>query len=155
SATAPAPSRRSEVKRLHRWRVAALLAPLACVALGLTQPQAALAASPAQKAEAAAERNRALFDALRAQDGETALYLLKAGADARAREPDGTTPLHYAAHYADTRLIEALLKGRADPDAANEFGARPLALAATSGHAETIRLLLKAGADVEAQNPEG
>lgn len=145
-----------------RWRMAAVLAPLACgaLALGLAMPQAVLAASAGRSATAdrateQARRNRELFDALRAQDAETALYLLKAGADARAREPDGTTPLHYAAHYADTRLIEALLKAKADPDAENDFGSRPLALAATSGHAGSIRLLLKAGADVEAQNPEG
>jgi ankyrin repeat protein len=101
------------------------------------------------------DANRQLFEALRAQDPETALYALESGADAKAREPDGTTPLHYAAHYGDVRLVTALLKAKADPDAANEFGAMPLAEAATSGNAEVIRLLLKAGADVESPNPEG
>ena len=36
----------------------------------------------------------------KAQDPETALYALSQGVDANSREPDGTTPLHYAAHYA-------------------------------------------------------
>ncbi len=106
-------------------------------------------------ATAREDANRQLFEALRAQDPETALYALESGGDARAREPDGTTPLHYAAHYADVRLVTALLKARADPNAENEFGSRPLAEAATSGNAEVIRLLLKAGADVESPNPEG
>ncbi len=135
-------------------------APLLGAVLAIAPVMSVAANAPTAVGAAAAtagkaELNRQLFDALRAQDGETALYLLSAGAEATAREPDGTTPLHYAAHYADTRLIEALLKRKADPDAANEFGARPLALAATSGHAPAIRLLLKAGADVEAPNPEG
>jgi uncharacterized protein len=101
------------------------------------------------------DANRQLFEALKAQDPETALYALGQGADARAHEPDGTTPLHYAAHFADVRLIGALLKAKADPDARNEFGTTPLAEAATNGSAEAIRLLLKAGANVESPNPEG
>src|SRR5689334_19640586 len=102
-----------------------------------------------------AELNAQLFEALKAQDPETALYALSEGADAKAKEPDGTTPLHYAAHFADTRLIGALLKAKADPNARNEFGSMPLAEAATTGNAEAIRLLLKSGADAESANPEG
>jgi ankyrin repeat protein len=68
------------------------------------------------------DADRQLFEAVRAQDPETALYALSSGAYAKAREPDGTTPLHYAAHYGDTRLIAALLKGKADPNAENDFG---------------------------------
>ncbi|HYP79967.1 MAG TPA: ankyrin repeat domain-containing protein [Steroidobacteraceae bacterium] len=115
----------------------------------------ALVLTPVLAAESPAALNAQLFDALKAQDPETALYALSAGADARAHEPDGTTPLHYAAHFADPRLIAALLKAKADPNARNEFGAMPLAEAATTGNAEAIRLLLKGGADVESANPEG
>ena len=102
-----------------------------------------------------AAANARLFEALKAQDPETALYALGEGAAASAREIDGTTPLHYAAHIGDARLIAALLKAKADPNARNEFGSLPLAEAATTGNAEAIRLLLKAGAEVEAANPEG
>ncbi len=122
---------------MRRVMWAVLLAPMAALATGRD------------------DASRQLFEALKAQDPETALYALSQGADAKAREPDGTTPLHYAAHFADRTLIAALLKAKADPNAANEFGAMPLAEAATTGDAESIRLLLKAGANVESANPEG
>jgi ankyrin repeat protein len=122
-----------------------------CIALGcVVLSGAALAAG-----NDVAAANAQLFQALKAQDPETARYALGEGADAKAREADGTTPLHYAAHMADAPLIMALLKAKADPNARNEFGSLPLAEAATTGNAEAIRLLLKAGADVESPNPEG
>lgn len=122
---------------MRRLLWVALVAPVLCLAAGRDTATAQL------------------FDALKAQDPETALYALSQGADAKAREPDGTTPLHYAAHFADRGLIAALLKAKADPNAVNDFGARPLAEAAATGDAESLRLLLKAGADVESANPEG
>ncbi len=116
--------------------------------LALLAPALAVAASRE-------ESNRQLFQALASQDPETALYALSEGADPLARQPDGTTPLHYAAHFADVQLISALLKAKADPNARNEFGSTPLAEAATTGNAEAIKLLLRAGANVESPNAEG
>lgn len=142
---------------LRGW-ITARLAPVLLGALGVTGLGAVIDDARAAERNTAGGRSAAnaqLFAALKAQDPETALYALSAGADPMAREPDGTTPLHYAAHYADLRLIEALVKAKADANAGNEFGARPLALAATTGNAEAIRLLLKGGAEVEAANPEG
>jgi ankyrin repeat protein len=96
-----------------------------------------------------------LLEAAKAQDPETALYALTQGADPAARESDGTTALHYAAHHGLAPLVEQLLRSKADPNARNEFGSTPLAEAATVGDARVVGLLLKAGADVEARNPEG
>ncbi|MCC6631142.1 MAG: ankyrin repeat domain-containing protein [Gammaproteobacteria bacterium] len=127
-----------------RKRICIALLSVICGVAGTAAPAADQAAATAQ-----------LFEALKAQDPETALYALSAGADAKAREADGTTPLHYAAHMGDARLITELLKAKADPNARNEFGSLPLAEAATTGSAEALRLLLKAGADVESANPEG
>jgi ankyrin repeat protein len=96
-----------------------------------------------------------LLEAARSQDPETALYALKQGANPRAKEVDGTTALHYAAHYALAPLVEALLQDKADPNARNDYGTMPLAEAAAIGDARTVGLLLKAGADVESRSPEG
>jgi len=102
-----------------------------------------------------AAQDAALLEAARLQRGDDAIAALAAGASASAREPDGTTALHYAAHFGDAKLAAALLAAKADPDARNEFGATPLAEAAQIGATDTIRVLLKAKADVEAANAEG
>ena len=99
--------------------------------------------------------NAQLLAAAQAQDPETALYALQQGADAKAREADGTTALHYAAHHGMAPLAAALLKAKADPNARNDYGATPLAEAAEIGDATVIGLLLRAGADTEARNAEG
>jgi len=128
------------VKRQTWWALLAVFAGSAALS-------AVAEAGPAQDAQ--------LLDAARAQDPETALYALKEGANPRAREADGTTALHYAAHYALVPLAEALLKAKADPNARNDYGAMPLAEAAAIGDARTIAVLLKGGADVESRSAEG
>jgi ankyrin repeat protein len=113
-----------------------------------------LAAGPLL-AHAGEREDGALLAASRLHRTDDALAALAQGASATAKEPEGTTALHYAAHFGDARLAAALLRAKADPDARNEFGSTPLAEAAEIGSTDTIRLLLKAGADVEAPNPEG
>ena len=114
-----------------------------------------LLALAAAVAVAGPQQDAQLLQAAAAQDPETALYALSAGADARAAEPDGTTALHYAAHHGDQRLVDALLRAKADPNARNEYGSTPLAEAAVLGDAPLIQRLLRAGADAESPNSEG
>ncbi|PZN30895.1 MAG: hypothetical protein DIU71_11195, partial [Proteobacteria bacterium] len=87
-------------------------------------------------------------------DREAALPLIKRG-KVDAREPDGTSALHYAVYNGDVELVKRLIRARADVNARNDYGATPLAVAAESGNAAIIELLLKAGADVESPNAEG
>jgi ankyrin repeat protein len=84
-----------------------------------------------------------------------ALTLIQAGADVRATDADGTTALHWAAHFGDAEVTKALIKAGADVKAVNTYGATPMSSAAEIGSAEVLDLLLKAGADVESPNPEG
>jgi uncharacterized protein len=78
------------------------------------------------------------------------LPALAAAADRNTAEPDGTTPLHRAAHAGDVQQARALLRAGAPPDAANRYGLTPLALAAAGGHAELVTLLVESGARVGA-----
>lgn len=62
------------------------------------------------------------------------------------------TPLHYAAHQGDARIVEMLLKAGADPDARSANGTTPLMMGAMSGVAAVARALLAAGADPSLRN---
>jgi uncharacterized protein len=96
-----------------------------------------------------------LINAAESKDHDEALKLLAGGADARAKDVDGTTALHWAAHYADAELAGKLIGAGADANAINDYGSTPMMEAATIGSTEVLQLLLKAGADVEATNAEG
>ena len=89
-----------------------------------------------------------LLEALKAGESTVAHELIRAGADMREVEPDGTTPLHWAVYRDDLETAELLLATGADPSVSNRYLVRPLSLAALNGSAEMIRLLLAAGADV-------
>jgi ankyrin repeat protein len=70
-------------------------------------------------------------------------------------DPDGTTPLHWAAHEGDAAKVDALIRAHADVNARNRFGSTPLYEAALEGNTEIIRSLLKAKADPDAANDGG
>jgi uncharacterized protein len=82
-----------------------------------------------------------------------AVYL--PGATEGTVDPDGTTPLHWAARHDDLKAAGALIKAGADVKAANRYGVTPMSLAALNGSAAMIRLLLDSGADPNTTNPGG
>jgi ankyrin repeat protein len=96
-----------------------------------------------------------LLEAARNADHETAIALVRDGADVDALEADGTSALHWAAHFGDALLVQALLAAGADAAVANRYGMTPLHLAAVAGDAAVIDALLEAGADPDAALPEG
>ena len=104
---------------------------------------------------AIAEANSVLVDAVKNNDHETALHLIKQGTDVNQTEIDGSCALLWAAHNEDVELVKSLLRADADVAKANDYGASPLMEAASVGNAEIIKLLLKAGADPNSKNPEG
>jgi ankyrin len=82
--------------------------------------------------------------------------LLAQKADAKAFEADGTTALHWAAHWNDLAMVNALLAAGADPKAVNRYGVTPIGEAAGSPGGAVVERLLKAGVDANTlSTPEG
>ncbi|MBZ5676118.1 MAG: ankyrin repeat domain-containing protein [Acidobacteriia bacterium] len=88
-----------------------------------------------------------IADAVEHRDSDAVQALLKQHANVNATQPDGTTALHWAAHWNDLAAVKLLLGAGANPKIANRYGATPLSEAATQGNAAMIEALLKAGAD--------
>jgi uncharacterized protein len=86
-------------------------------------------------------------DAAERKDKDALRTLLKQRADVNAAQPDGTTALHWAAHWNDAETVDLLLRAGANAKAVNRYGATPLSEAAASGSASMIEALLRAGAD--------
>jgi uncharacterized protein len=155
----------------QRWR-GSRLASLA-VLLTITSPvisdgAGADAANAAQKKDLGALRAlvQRKVDVNTAQpDGTTALHwavvwnnedavtlLLRAGADAKARNRYGSTPLSEAVTAGSAAMVEALLKAGADAKTlTTQDGETVLMTAARAGNADVVRMLLDRGADVNAR----
>ena len=111
-----------------------------------------LLAAPAQGRAAEAAP---LIEAIKASDAEALRDLLAQAVDIDAREADGTTALHWAAHKGDAEAVRLLLAAGADVDAANRYAVTPLLLACARGSAPVVEALLAAGADPNTTLPEG
>lgn len=72
-----------------------------------------------------------------------------------ANDPDGTTPLHYAARAGDLATVQSLLRSGAKADAENRYGVTPLSLAVEAGDVNIVNALIAAGANVNHALPEG
>jgi ankyrin repeat protein len=89
------------------------------------------------------------------RDMEALRTLVKQHADVNAAQPDGTTALHWAAHWNDAEAVSMLLQAGANAKAVNRYGATPLSEAVVSGSAKTIEALLKAGAGADTPTSAG
>lgn len=86
----------------------------------------------------------ALLWALTNNHRDIALLLIKAGADANRRDPEGNSPLAEAVRHGDVDLVRGILAAGVTLLASDE---RPLREAVVSGNPELVRLLLAAGAN--------
>jgi ankyrin repeat protein len=116
---------------------------LIALAAGLSFVCTAHAAS-SEAADAAQNRD---IDALRT--------LVKQHANVNTPQPDGTTALHWAAHWSDLDAVKLLIGAGANAKAANRYGATPLSESAVMGSAEMIEALLNAGADPKTLTTSG
>jgi uncharacterized protein len=94
--------------------------------------------------------NAQIADAVEHHDMDAVRTLVGQHVNVNATQPDGTTALHWAAHWNDLDTVNLLLRAGANPKIANRYGATPLSEAAAVGNAPMIAALLKAGADAKA-----
>jgi ankyrin repeat protein len=80
---------------------------------------------------------------------EAVMTLLANGADARATDPEGNTPLHHAARSSDPAVAALLLDAGALVDALNADGQSALGLTCAAGNWRLARFLLEHGARPE------
>jgi ankyrin repeat protein len=111
-------------------RVLPWIAPVLCVAgISAAAPDAPLA------------------DAVERRDAGSARALLTQRVDVDAPQADGTTALHWAAHWDDLEMVDLLTRAGANVNVVNELGVAPLSLACTNRNAALVEKLLRAGAD--------
>jgi ankyrin repeat protein len=120
-----------KIRKSHGVRLAVLFLTISVALTGIGYA----AAVGADAANAAESKNT---DALKT--------LVKQRADVNAAQPDGTTALHWAAHWNDAEAVSLLLRAGANAKAVNRYGATPLSEAVVSGNAAMIESLLNAGA---------
>jgi ankyrin repeat protein len=91
-----------------------------------------------------------LFQAIQKSDASAVKRLLDRGADANARDAEGTPALMAAVLYADANCVKLLLRRSADPNAANKAGATALMWAVPD--IAKVKLLIASGANVDARS---
>ncbi|WP_226467613.1 ankyrin repeat domain-containing protein [Luteimonas panaciterrae] len=83
---------------------------------------------------------------------EAVMTLLANGADPRARDADGNTPLHHAARSSDPGVAALLRDAAAEMTALNNDGLTPLGVACAAGNWRLARFLLERGAYPEPED---
>ena len=100
--------------------------------------------------QASAAGEPAIITAVRSGDVQAVRAALTARANVNARQGDGATALHWAAHLDDLQSAQLLIRSGARPGLADDTGATPLYLACTNRSAAMVDTLLAAGADANA-----
>jgi ankyrin repeat protein len=96
-----------------------------------------------------------LVDAVKRGDEAAVAALVKQHVDLNAPEADGTTALHWAAHFNNAAVVDLLLAAGANVKTANLYGDTPLFQACENGNGKMAEKLLQAAADPNSALPEG
>src|SRR4051794_6706479 len=96
-----------------------------------------------------------LQDAVYQDNLQEAARLIRSGADVKAANRYGVTPLSLACTNGDGAMVELLLSAGADANAVLPGGETPLMTAARTGRVEAVKALLSHGAKVEVRERHG
>lgn len=67
-------------------------------------------------------------------------FLIEAGADIEALDPDGGTPVHHAVMGGHVAVVQAFADAGANMTKANREGNTPMSIAFYKGHWDVVRL---------------
>jgi uncharacterized protein len=109
----------------------------------------------AAAAFAAGNPDTRLADAAAKPDIDMVRELIGQHVNVNTPQPDGTTALHWAAHWDDRAMADLLIHAGANPKTTNAYGGTPLAEACTNADPVMIEKLLNAGADANAVSDQG
>lgn len=99
--------------------------------------------------------NHKLVNAAKANDDVTVLEMLKLGANVNARDARQETPLIWASHNGNEKMVKVLLDAKADINLKNGQNSgqyTALMEAAHKGHVDVVCILIRAGADLKITN---
>ncbi|KAM9334805.1 myotrophin [Symphorus nematophorus] len=99
--------------------------------------------------------DRELVWALKTGDMEEVKAKLVTTDDVNRTLDGGRNPLHYAADFGQSDVMEYLISKGADINAPDKHGLTPLICACYEGHACCVKLLLDQGADKDQTTPDG
>jgi quinoprotein dehydrogenase-associated probable ABC transporter substrate-binding protein len=102
-----------------------------------------------------ADLTQELSNAVLASDQTRIKFLVKKGADLKARDPQGYAPIHTAARKRHPELIALFADLGADLNEPDADGMTPLQHAVMRNHVPSVKMLLERGADIEEKNKEG
>jgi uncharacterized protein len=106
-------------------------------------------------AQAAYSAGSEVADAAQNRDMGALRTLVNQHANVNAPQPDGTTALHWAAHWNDLDAVKLLIGAGANAKAANRYGATPLSEGVVLGSAGMVEALLSGGADPKTLTTSG
>ena len=123
-------------------------------ALSLLWAAAAVSQAAPSRKVSVDQLNAGLIAAAANNDVSGIREAIEKGATPDVMDPEGTTPLMFAALRGDRELAEFLLEHGANINAKDMFGATPLMHAVWHGQAELAEFLLNQGADVNLRSSE-